>query len=241
MVALVVVMALLEVVLLAGPAFAVIARRMQRSLALMVATGATPRQARRVVLASGLVLGAAGATLGVGLGLLVAWLILPIVQRFTDGFLGPYDVPWPHLLGIAGFGLVSALLAAVVPAWLASRQDVVSVLAGRRGDSRPSLRSPVLGVLLLGGGIAVSAYGAPAPRAWASTAIAIAAIVAVLGMILLVAVVVVGLSKLARGLPLADAVRRARRGPPPHPHRPGRRRGGRHRRRRRRARHRQRQ
>ena len=57
-------MALLEVVLLAGPAFAVIARRMQRSLALMAATGATPPQARRVVLASGLVLGAAGADAG---------------------------------------------------------------------------------------------------------------------------------------------------------------------------------
>ncbi len=61
MIALVVVMALLEVVLLAGPAFAVIARRMQRSLALMAATGATPPQARRVVLASGVVLGVAGA------------------------------------------------------------------------------------------------------------------------------------------------------------------------------------
>lgn len=118
-IALVVVMALLEVVLLAGPAFAVIARRMQRSLALMAATGATPAQARRVILASGLVLGTAGASLGVGLGLLVAWLSLPIVQRFTDGFLGPFDVPWLHLLGIAGFGLLSALLAALVPAWIA--------------------------------------------------------------------------------------------------------------------------
>ena len=202
-IALVVVMALLEVVLLAGPAFAVIARRMQRSLALMAASGATPPQARRVVLASGLVLGAAGAALGVGLGLLVGWLSLPIVQRFTDGYLGPYDVPWLHVLGIAGFGLLSALLAAVVPAWLASRQDVVSVLAGRRGDSKPSLRSPLLGALLLGGGIALSAYGArPSAMGVGEYWIAAAAIVAVLGMILLVPVVVVGLAKLARGLPL---------------------------------------
>lgn len=203
-ISLVVVMALLEVVLLAGPAFAVIARRMQRSLALMAATGATPPQARRVVLASGLVLGAAGATLGIGLGLAVAWLSLPIVQRFTDGFLGPYDVPWPHLLGIAGFGLLSALLAAVVPAWIASRQDVVAVLAGRRGDRRPSLRSPVLGLLLLGAGIGLSAYGArPTAMGVGEYWIAVSAIVAVLGMILLVPVVVAGLAKLAGGLPLA--------------------------------------
>ena len=200
-IALVVVMALLEVVLLAGPAFAVIARRMQRSLALMAATGATPPQARRVVLASGIVLGAAGAVLGVGLGLLVAWLSLPVVQRFTDAFLGPFDVPWLHLVGIAGFGLLSALLAAIVPAWISSRQDVVSVLAGRRGDSKPSLRSPLLGVLLLGGGVALAVYGATT-RQNGEYAIAVAAIVAVLGMILLVPFVVVGLSKLAGVLPL---------------------------------------
>lgn len=200
-VALVVVMALLEVVLLAGPAFAVIARRLQRSLALMAANGATPPQARKVVLASGLVLGGAGAALGVGLGLVVAWLALPVVQRFSASYLGPYDVPWPHLLGIAGFGLLSALLAAIVPAWLASRQDVVAVLAGRRGDRKPSLRSPVVGVLLLGGGVALAAYGATAVSG--EYIIAVSAIVAVLGMLLLIPVVVVLLARLARRLPLS--------------------------------------
>jgi len=200
-VALVVVMALLEVVLLAGPAFAVIARRLQRSLALMAANGATPPQARKVVLASALVLGGAGAALGVGLGLLVAWLALPVVQRFSSSYLGPYDVPWLHLLGIAGFGLLSALLAAVVPAWLASRQDVVAVLAGRRGDRKPSLRSPLLGLVLLGVGAALAAYGA-ASGSGGEYVIAVSAIVAVLGMILLIPVVVVVLARLARRLPL---------------------------------------
>ena len=42
-VALIVAMALLEVVLLAGPAFAVGARRQARTLALMAASGGTPR------------------------------------------------------------------------------------------------------------------------------------------------------------------------------------------------------
>jgi putative ABC transport system permease protein len=200
-VVLVVVMALLEVVLLAGPAFAVIARRLQRSLALMAANGATPRQARRVVIASGVVLGVVGATLGVGLGLLVAWLVLPVVQQLQGNYLGPFDVPWLHLLGIAGFGVLSALLAALVPAWIASRQDVVAVLAGRRGDRKPSLRSPLLGLVLLGAGVAIAAYGAA--RAGGEYVIAVSAIVAVLGMILLVPVVVVLLARLARRLPLA--------------------------------------
>ena len=66
---LVVVMALLEVVLLAGPAFAVGARRQSRTLALMAASGGTPKQARRVILAGGLVLGGVAAVLGVVLGI----------------------------------------------------------------------------------------------------------------------------------------------------------------------------
>ncbi|WP_028643849.1 ABC transporter permease [Nocardioides sp. URHA0020] len=196
---LIVVMALIEVVLLAGPAFAVGARRQSRALALMAATGGTPRQARRVVLANGVVLGGIGAILGVLVGLVVAWLSLPIVQHFSDERLGPFDVPWPHLLGIAAFGLLSALLAAVVPAWIASRQDVVAVLAGRRGDRRPSLRSPLLGLVLLGVGIAGAVLGASGRGEFF---IAGAAIAAVLGMILLVPVVLVAVARLARRFPL---------------------------------------
>ena len=196
---LIVTMALLEVVLLAGPAFAVTARRQARTLALIAAGGGTPRQARRVVLASGLVLGAVAAVLGVLLGIAVGWAALPIVQRFDGTRFGPFDVPWLHLVGIAGFGLLSALLAAVVPAWIASRQDIVAVLAGRRGDRRPSLRSPVLGVVLLGVGVAAAAYGATRSSAFLITA---SAILSVLGMILLVPVVVVLAARLSRRLPL---------------------------------------
>jgi putative ABC transport system permease protein len=200
-VVLVVVMALLEVVLLAGPAFAVGARRQQRNLALMAAMGGTPRQARRVIVASGLVLGTTAAVIGVGLGIGVGWVFLPVVQRHSDAWLGPFEVLPLHLLAIAGFGLLSAVLAAVVPAWIASRQDVVAVLAGRRGDRKPSLRSPLLGLVLLGAGVAIAAYGAT--RAGGEYVIAVSAIVAVLGMILLVPVVVVLLARLARRLPLA--------------------------------------
>ena len=200
-VVLVVVMALIEVVLLAGPAFAVGARRQSRALALMSATGGTPDQARRVVLAGGVVLGAAGALLGSVLGVVAAWLLMPAVQHLSSMWFGPFDVPWPHLVGIAAFGLLSALLAAVVPAWIASRQDVVAVLAGRRGDRAPSLRSPVLGAVLLGAGVAGAAYGARSTQN-GEFFIAGAAIVAVLGMILTVPVVVVGLARLSRGLPL---------------------------------------
>ena len=212
---LIVVMALIEVVLLAGPAFAVSARKQQRSLALMAATGGTPKQARRVVVASAVLLGSVAAALGVGLGIGVARLLQPFLQSRSDLWFGPFEVPWLHLVGIAGFGLLSAFLAAVVPAHLASRQDVVAVLAGRRGDRAPSLRSPLLGLVLLGVGVVGSVAGARGSRVFftGEMLIALSAIPAVLGMILLVPVVLAGLARLSGRLPLVVryAVRDANR------------------------------
>lgn len=212
-VVLIVAMALLEVVLLAGPAFAVGARRQARSIALMVASGGTPAQARRLVLANGLVLGSLASLLGVALGLGVAVAAVPVLQTFSDSVFGPFDVPWLILLGVAGFGLLSAVLAAVVPAEIASREDVVAVLAGRRGDRPPSTRSPVLGAVLLGLGIATATYGAVSGGG--ETLIGVAAVMAVLGMILVVPLVLAGLSRVSGRLPLAGryAVRDAARHP----------------------------
>ncbi|MEV7430750.1 ABC transporter permease [Nocardioides sp. NPDC092400] len=201
-VALVAVMVLIEVVLLAGPAFAVGARRQSRTLALLAASGGTPRQARRVVLASGVVLGGLGATIGVLLGLGAGALAAHVLEDHSTTWFGPYDVPWLQVGGVAAFGLLSALLAAVVPAWLASRQDVVAVLAGRRGDRAPTFRSPLLGLALLGVGGAGSAYGA-LQGSGGELAIAASAIPTVLGMVLLVPVVLVALARVSRRLPLA--------------------------------------
>lgn len=212
---LIAVMALIEVVLLAGPAFAVTARRQQRSLALMAATGGTPRQSRRVIVAMAVVLGSVAAVLGVVLGIGAAKVAEPFVQARADTWFGPFDVPCLHLVGIAGFGMLSALMAAVVPAYLASRQDVVAVLAGRRGDKAPSLKSPLLGLVLLGVGIAGSVVGARGHQLFGTGEflIAVSAIPAVLGMILLVPVVLAGVARMSRRLPLVIryAVRDANR------------------------------
>ena len=202
-VVLVVVMVLLEVVLLAGPAFAVGARRQARTLALVAAAGGTPAQARRVVLASGVVLGGVAAALGVVLGVGSTVLLAPLLQRFSGTRFGPFDVTWSHLAGVVGFGLLSALLAAMVPAWLASRQDVVAVLGGRRGDPRPSRRSPLFGLVLLGAGVAGAAYGASrGTQGGGEIPIAASALLSVLGMVLLVPVVVGVVARLAARFPL---------------------------------------
>ncbi len=201
-VALIVVMALLEVVLLAGPGFAVSARRMQRSLALMAVSGATPRQARRAVMATAWVMGSLAAVTGIVLGTGTAWLVTVVGQRWYSEWFPPLDLTWWHLLLVAGFGLLSAVLAAAAPAWLASRLDVVAVLGGRRGDPPARLRSPLLGLVLVGVGIALAARGAVQSsngEFW----VACSAVLVVLGVVLVIPVVLTALGRLAGRLPLA--------------------------------------
>ena len=215
--ALIVVMALIEVVLLAGPAFAVGARKQQRSLALLVASGGTPAQSRRVILAGGVLLGVSAAVVGVVGGIATGWLLRPLVQRFDDTWLGPFDVPWPHLGAVAAFGLVSAVIACLVPAWIAARQNVVAVLAGRRGDAKPVRAFPVLGVVLFVVGVLMAVEGA---RGRGDLTVAWSAVVCVLGMVLLVPVVVSWVARVAGRLPLPvrfaarDAVRHRTRTTP---------------------------
>ena len=194
-------MALIEVVLLAGPAFAVGARRQSRSLALIAANGGTPTQSRRVVLGTAVVIGALAAAAGLVLGVGLGRVMLPVLQSMSDTYFGPFQIRWTHLGAIAAFGLVSAFLAAVVPAWLASRQDVVAVLAGRRGDRAASKRSPFIGVALVAAGIVAAVLGAR--QGSGEGLIAIAAILTVLGMIFLVPAVVLGVARLGRRFPLA--------------------------------------
>lgn len=199
---LVVAMVLLEVVLLAGPAFAVRARAQAHTLALVAASGGTPAQARRTVLASGVVVGLVGGVLGVVLGVAGSTLAIPVAQRLDAAWFGPFDVPWPLLALVAGFGFLSAVLAAVVPALAASRQDVVAALAGRRGEGRPSRRSPLVGLVLIGFGIAGAVVGSRPGGGSSALLVGGAAIVSVVGMIFLVPVVVASLARLAARLPL---------------------------------------
>ena len=198
---LIVAMALLEVVLLAGPAFAVGARRQQRALALMAAGGAEAPHLRRMVLATGVVLGGAASVTGAVAGVGVAWLAAPAVQRIGVQRFGPFDTSVRDIVVIAACGLLSALLAALAPAVMAARQDVVAVLAGRRGQGRPTRWSPVLGTVLLALGVAGAVFGARRPHG-GEVAIALSAVLAVVGVVLLAPLAVSQLGRAARLLPL---------------------------------------
>lgn len=159
MLSVIVTLAVLEVVLLAGAAFAVGARRQARTLGLLAATGGSRRDVRRVVLAGGAVLGAVGAVAGVVLGLLLARLGMVLLTRRLGVDFGHYDLRLMEVAVVVVIGVVTGVLAAVLPARTASRQDPVVALTGRRGQVHTARKVPVIGVLTTVVGVALAALG----------------------------------------------------------------------------------
>jgi putative ABC transport system permease protein len=208
-VALIVAALLLEVVLLAGPAFAVGLRRQRRDLALIAASGGSAGDLRRTVLASGLVLGGGAAVVGALLGIGLTRLALPVLVDRTGAVVGPFDVPLLDVVVVVAVGALAGLAAAYVPARQAARTDVVTTLTGRRGQVRSSWRLPVLGLLIALGGLLLTVAGAQGTE----LAVAGGAVLLVAGVVLATPWLVGLLGPLARRLPVSGrlAVRDATR------------------------------
>jgi putative ABC transport system permease protein len=144
----------LEIVLLAGTAFAVGARRQTRELGLVMATGGTPRDVRRIVLMQGLFAGLVGVVGGLVTAAVLIVAGKPLWEKLTGAVFTAWQVPWLNVALIALLGLVAGLAAAVVPARSASRQSPVSALAGRFAVSAKQARIRKPAVVLLVAGVA---------------------------------------------------------------------------------------
>ncbi|MET8555792.1 MULTISPECIES: FtsX-like permease family protein [unclassified Streptomyces] len=196
-------MALLEIVLLAGPAFAVGARRSRRQLGLVGSCGGSRGQVRAVVLAGGLVLGGVGAVAGVGAGFALTVLFRPVIEEFSGRRFGELTVhPW-EILGIAVLGLVTGVLAALAPAIVAGRQSILESLTGHRGSRRSSRVLPAAGTAVLAGGVALAVYGGLSGN---TRLVAGGSVLAELGVLCCIPVIVGFLGRLGRRLPLTPRI-----------------------------------
>ncbi|WP_101787901.1 FtsX-like permease family protein [Nonomuraea indica] len=156
-----VVLVVTETVLLAGPAFAVGLRRRRRELAMIAVQGGSGAHLRAIVLAEGLVLGGAAAVLGTVLGVGAGPLALSVAARELDWHQGPFEVPWGPVLGVAVLGVLSGLVAAVVPAIQAATQHPALVLADREPGPRRRAGRLLPGLVLLAlglGGLAATLH-----------------------------------------------------------------------------------
>jgi putative ABC transport system permease protein len=204
-------LAMLEICLLAGPAFAVGARRSRRQLGLVGANGGDRRHIRAIVLAGGLVIGIVSAVVGTVLGIGLTFALRPTLESVMGQRFGSYHFRPLELAGIAALAVLTGLLAAIVPAITASRQTVLASLTGRRGIRRSSRVLPVLGLIAFLLGAVIALYGSTLTNQFAIVAGGSA--IAELGVVALTPALVGFFGRAGRWLPLSprlalrDAVR----------------------------------
>lgn len=215
------VLLLVEACLLAGPAFAGIAQRRRRDLALSAANGATRAHLRRVLLAEALLLGAASVLTGLVIGLAAAPAAMAVHELISPTrAYGPFDVPVTQVAIIVAFAILAALVSALLPAQGLSRIDLAGALRGSGASARPGRRRIVPPLLLLGAGVAAYALqlALDLRRVQTGPWLAVAGVIALVGgAVWLAPALLRALAALGRRLPLAwrlatrDADRQRRR------------------------------
>ena len=144
------------VFLVAGTfALSVVQRR--REIALLRLVGATPRQVRRMVTIEAAALGVAATLAGLTLATPTGYLLLALLRSVDVGPARLTLTPNPIALAVAaGIGMVVALLGVRVAARRTKRIRPVEALRDAEVERRPMSASRwVIGVVFLGGGVAL--------------------------------------------------------------------------------------
>jgi putative ABC transport system permease protein len=188
------IIALLEGILVVGPAFAVSARRQERSLAIAAAQGASPRTLRVLAMAPALVIGLGASVIAALAGIAVA--AAPVAYYELPAVV----VPWPRVGAMVLVGLLVAVAAAWLPARTAARLDIVATLTGRRGHRRATRGFTAFGVLLAAAGLA-GAFAATAANG-DGIVLAWCIVVVEIGLVMTTGGIVAGLAKISGRLPL---------------------------------------
>lgn len=148
------------VVMLAGAAFAVAARRQQRALAVAASVGADRRDLSRTILLQGATLGLVGGTVGVLAGLGLAAAVVALAHDGSATQFWGFHVPWPVLAGILVFAVVVGTASAYMPARTVGRSDALQALRGSRRPQRPAASRPVWGSITIVVGVALTILSA---------------------------------------------------------------------------------
>lgn len=206
--------------LVAVAGFTVMAQRRLRALGMLTAVGATDRDLRLVMIASGAAAGVAGALAGAALGMGGWFLYAPRLQASVGHVIDPLRLPWPLVAIAMALAVATAVAAAWRPARAAARVPAVAAMSGRPARPAAARRLAVpactllaagLGLLAASGGWAqlginggTGGWGAATAYGGLDTLLLIGGLVAtVLGALLLTPLVVALPSALATPAPAA--------------------------------------
>jgi putative ABC transport system permease protein len=98
-----------------------------REIGMMRAVGAKRRQIRRMIVAESLLLCLMGIALGIVSGIMLSYVMNGVLE--FAGLRIPYDFPGIGVLTAIAAGLITGILAALIPARRASDLEIVSALS----------------------------------------------------------------------------------------------------------------
>lgn len=191
---------MLEVGLLVGSSFAVIARRRSRQYGLLAAAGAPPSLIRSAAASVGAILGVVGASIGLLIGIVAAWILVPSVETAV-GHRITFALPIWAIAPSALIGIAVATYSARRPAVALTRLSIVDMLASTRPQPEPTGRAAFVGVILTVLGVIALISG----FARLNLALAlVGTLLSPIGLLLLAPLVVRMLGALSAKLPLAE-------------------------------------
>lgn len=97
-----------------------------RELGLLRVVGMSRTQVRRMVRGESIIIAVIGGIIGLGLGIFWGWAFTTALR---EQGLDQFDVPPLQVAGFLVFSVIAGTIAALLPAWRASRMDVLQAIA----------------------------------------------------------------------------------------------------------------
>jgi putative ABC transport system permease protein len=95
-------------------------------IGMLRAVGMTRRQLRRMVRGESVIIASIGGLIGLGVGLLWGWAFTAALENED---ITEFTIPTGRMLVFVALSVVAGVVAAVIPAWRASRLDVLDAIA----------------------------------------------------------------------------------------------------------------
>ncbi len=149
---------MLEIGLLTGSAFAVIARRRTRQYGLLASAGATPRMIRRTATGIGVIIGLIGAALGFVTGSGIAAVLVPAMEGAVDHRIS-FEFPLVSLIPCVLMAIAISTITARRPTNALTKESVATLLSSVRPKPEPVGKSSIVGVVLAAVGIVLLVQG----------------------------------------------------------------------------------
>jgi putative ABC transport system permease protein len=176
--------ALALVGLLAATGFVAMAHRRLRQLGILAAIGATSKNLNLVMMANGLSVGVVAAAVGMTIGVLFWWLLVPALEITTAHRIDPFHLPWWLLLATVVLSVATATLAAWLPAREVVRTPIVQALSGRPHRPQRPARASLRAIPLLILGVTALVLAGDPTETWMSLFfIAIGIVAIILGVL----------------------------------------------------------